>query len=75
MNSVKQKAPPKKPKLTVVTFEEMNSQFLIDTKGVVTMEDIPQDMVVNWDQTAIKYPTVQLDYGSRRFKASSGGWD
>ena len=27
----------------------------MDIKGIVIMEEIPDDMVVNWDQTAIKY--------------------
>ena len=27
----------------------------MDIKAIVTMKDIPDDMVVNWDQTAIKY--------------------
>ena len=27
----------------------------MDIKAIVTMEEIPNDLVVNWDQTAIKY--------------------
>ena len=27
----------------------------MDIKAIVTMENIPNDMVVNWDQAAIKY--------------------
>ena len=45
----------KKPKVTVSNFEEMRSQYLMDIKAIVTMEEIPDDMVLNWDQTAIKY--------------------
>jgi len=55
MKFVKRKATTKKPKFTVGNFEELKVQFLIDIKAVVTMEDIPEDMIVNWDQTAIKY--------------------
>ena len=27
----------------------------MDIKAIVTMEEIPDDLVVNWDQTSIKY--------------------
>ena len=55
MNFVKRKATTKKPKFTVSDFEELKSQYLMDIKAIVTMQDVPDDMVVNWDQTAIKY--------------------
>jgi len=57
MKFVKRKTTTKKPKFTVGNFEELKLkvQFLIDIKAVVTMEDIPEDVIVNWDQTAIKY--------------------
>jgi len=55
MNFVKRKATTKKPKFSVFNFEEIKSQFLMDIMAAVTMEEIPDDMVINWDQTAIKY--------------------
>ena len=55
MNFVKWKATTKKPKVTVSNFEELRSQYLMDIKAIITMEEIPDDMVLNWDQTAIKY--------------------
>ena len=55
MNFVKRKATTKKPKFSVLHFEELKSQYLMDIKAIVTMQDIPDDMIVNWDQTAIKY--------------------
>ena len=55
MNFVKRKTTTKKPKVTVANFDELKSQFLLDIKAIVTMEEIPDDMIVNWDQTAIKY--------------------
>ena len=55
MNFVKRKATTKKPKVTVSNFEELRSQYLMDIKAMVTMEEIPDNMVLNWDQTAIKY--------------------
>jgi len=55
MNFVKCKAMTKKPKFSVSNFEELKSQFLMDIMASVTMEEIPDDMVINWDQMAIKY--------------------
>jgi len=55
MNFVKRKATTKKSKFSVSNFEELKSQFLMDIMASVTMEEIPSDMVLNWDQTAIKY--------------------
>ena len=55
MNFVKQKATTKKPKIMVSNFEEMKSQYLMDVKAFVTVEEIPDDMVLHWDETAIKY--------------------
>jgi len=55
MNFVKHKATTKKPKISVSNFEEIKPQFLMDIMASVTLEKIPSDMVINWDQTAIKY--------------------
>ena len=55
MDFVKRKATTKKPKFMVSNFEELKDQFLMDIKAIASMEDIPNDMIVNWDQTAIKY--------------------
>ena len=55
MNFVKRKATTKKPKFTVSNFEELKDQFLMDIKAIALMENIPDEMIVNWDQTAIKY--------------------
>ena len=55
MNLVKWKTTTEKPKVTVSNFEELRSQYLMDIKAVVTMEEILDDVVLNWDQTAIKY--------------------
>ena len=53
MDFVKRKATTKKPKFMVSNFEELKDQFLMDIKAIASMEDIPNDMIVNWDQTAI----------------------
>ena len=36
-------------------FEELRFQYLMDINAIVTMEEIPDDMILNWGQTAIKY--------------------
>jgi len=52
MNFIKRKAITKKPKFTIANYEEFKT---LDIKVMVTMEDVPEDLVVNWDQIAIKY--------------------
>ena len=39
--------------MTVVNFEAVKEQFLLDIKAVVEMEDIPPEQFFNWDQTVI----------------------
>ena len=49
------KATTKKSKMTVSNFEELKDNFLMDIKAIATMEEVPDEMILNWDQTAIKY--------------------
>ena len=37
----------------VHNFEEVKEQFLNDIVAVVKMEDIPDELILNWDHTAI----------------------
>ena len=39
-------------------FKDLQTQFLSDIRTVVKMTDIPLDLIINWDQTAIKYVPV-----------------
>ena len=41
-----------KPKILPANFEEIKSHFLSDIQSVVVMEDIPSQLVINWDHTA-----------------------
>ena len=34
-------------------FKELKEQFLLDIKAVVDMEDVPSDLILNWDHTGI----------------------
>ena len=47
-----------KAKVSIENFEEVKAQFLLDIKAVVEMEDIPFDLIINWDQTTIHYVPV-----------------
>ena len=39
-------------------FEEVRQEFLLEIKNVVTMDEIPLDLVINFDQTGINYIPV-----------------
>ena len=58
MKFVKRKATTKKSKMTVSNFDELKDNFLMDIKAIATMEEVPNDMILNWDQIAIKYIPV-----------------
>ena len=51
---VKRKATSKKPIMTVANFDELKDNFLMDIKAIATIEEVPDDMILNWDQTTIK---------------------
>ena len=55
MGMVKRKASTAKSKVTLEDFNDVKAQMLADVKCTVEMEDIPLDLVINWDQTAIHY--------------------
>ena len=47
-----------KAEVSVEDFQEKKEQFLLDIKAVVTMEDIPLDLIINCDQTGMQYAPV-----------------
>jgi hypothetical protein len=53
MKFVKRKATTAKSKHTPEDFAAVKQAFLDDVEAVVTMEDIPPELVLNWDQTGI----------------------
>ena len=57
MGFVKRKANTK-AKVSVEDFEKLKTQFLFDTETFTSLEEIPESLVFNWDQTAIKYVPV-----------------
>ena len=40
-------------KITAKNFDEAQSQFLQDIVDLVTVEDIPPELIINWDQTGL----------------------
>ena len=48
------KATSAKSKYTVDNFKEVKSQFLGDVVATVELEEIPAQLILNWDQTGIK---------------------
>ena len=47
-----------KTKIDIDDFEAVKEKFLFDVKVVVEMEEIPHDLIINWDETGIWYITV-----------------
>lgn len=57
-------------KILPTDFEKVKKQYLSDICSMVIMEDIPEDLVINWDQTGLKYVPVSdwtfAEKGSKR---------
>ena len=57
-------------KVLFSNFEKLKKQFLSDVCSTVVMEDIPEKLIINWDQTGLKYVPVSnwrfADKGSKR---------
>lgn len=47
-------------KMSVARFEELKEEFLADVQAEVLMNDIPKELIFNWDQTGLQFvPTGQ----------------
>lgn len=57
MGYVKRRASTK-TKVGIDDFEAVKDQFLFHIQVVMEMEEIPHDLVINWDQTGIHYIPV-----------------
>ena len=55
-------------KMAVENFVQIRAQFLFDIQSLVEIEEIPSSLIVNWDQTAIKY--VQMSTWTMADKGS-----
>ena len=47
-----------KVKIDVERFAIIKEAFLLDVKNVVELDEIPPQLIINWDQTAIYYVPV-----------------
>ena len=47
-----------KAKVDVEEFETLKDQFLLSIKTIVILDEIPLDLIINWDQTDINYVPV-----------------
>ena len=47
-----------KAKVNISDFEELKAQFVFDIKAIIEMEEIPPELVINWDHTGINYVPV-----------------
>jgi len=47
-----------KAKVLPPDFEKLKKQFLSDIRTIVAMESIPKELIINWDQTGMKYVPV-----------------
>ena len=47
-----------KTKVHPSDFEAKRAQFLFDIRSLVEMEDIPKDLIINWNHTGIHYVPV-----------------
>lgn len=54
MKYVQRKSTTAKSKYTVANFAQKRKEFLQDIYDIVAMEEIPPELVLNWDQTGIK---------------------
>ena len=57
MGFVKRKATTK-AKISVEDFEEIKKGYILDNKVVVAMDEIPMELIINFDQTGIRYVPV-----------------
>jgi len=47
-----------KPGLDVERYEQLKEEFLLEIKVIVNMNEIPPDLIINFDQTALNYVPV-----------------
>ena len=66
-----------KASISTVDFDAQREQFLFDIRTIIEMEDIPYDLVINWDHTGINYVPVSnwtmAAEGSKRIEVAGLG--
>ena len=54
MGYVQRKATTSKSKYTAENFSRLNADFLMEVVTTITFEEIPAELVLNWDQTGVE---------------------
>ena len=44
-----------KAKVDIEHFEEVKKNFYQDIRNIVTMDEISEQLIINWDQTGLNY--------------------
>ena len=61
----------------VENFEDLKREFLFDIKVIVAIEEVPPCLIINWDQTGIKYVSVSewtmAKHGSKKVEITGAG--
>ena len=61
-----------KAKVTVEHFDELKKLFLLEFNNVVEIDEVPAELIINWDQTGINYIPVSSwtmeEEGSKRLQ-------
>ena len=60
-----------KAKVTVEEFDETKKLFLLDIKNAIHMDEIPPQLIINWDHTGINNQGRSQDYLKGGSKFSS----
>ena len=61
-----------KAKVTVENFAKLRSDYLLDIKNVVAMDEIPAELVINFDQTGLNIvPTSDWTVEAEELKSSA----
>ena len=48
----------RKAKVNPEQFEKLKEEFLLEIKNIVTMDEIPPELILNFDQTGLNYVPV-----------------
>ena len=75
MGFVKRKATTK-ASVSALDFAALKDQFLFDIPTIIEMEEIPKELVINWDHTGINYVPVSnwtMAKGSKRIEVAGLG--
>ena len=73
MKFVRRKATTLKSKYSPADFDDVKKRFLDEVCEVVEMEEIPPELILNWDQTPLGL-NIWVDNGATRIKTCRNHW-